>query len=305
MRSDAKKLNTFLIFVFGLSFVAAGLFYGLGQQLNSAVGMAFAVSYMFFPAIASIIVEKFMYHEPIKGKPLINLRPNKWFLLAWLLPPAVAFLAFAVSLLFPSVSFTPDMAGMFARYESILSPEELEEIRVSQAALPISPILMGLFSGLIAGLTVNAIAGLGEEWGWRGFMVRQLQKKSFFYASLFIGLVWGLWHAPIILMGHNYPEHPVVGVLMMTVWCILLSPLFLYVTLKTKSVLAAAIMHGTLNGTAGLAIILVSGGSDLLVGMTGLAGFIALALTIGILYFYDTHISKEQIMRSLIKRHIK
>jgi membrane protease YdiL (CAAX protease family) len=226
-------------------------------------------------------------------------------LLAWLLPPVIAFLAFAISLLFPNVSFTPDMAGMFARYENILSSEELEQMRLSNEALPISPIWIGLLSGLIAGVTINAIAGLGEEWGWRGFMVRSLQQKSFFYTSLFIGLVWGVWHAPIILMGHNYPEHPVVGVLMMIIWCMLLSPLFLYVTLKTKSVLAAAIMHGTLNGTAGLAIILIQGGDDLLVGVTGLSGFIALAITIAGLYFYDTRISKEQIMRSLVKQHIQ
>lgn len=305
MISDSKKLTTFIIIVLVISYAAAGLFYALNQQLNSALGMAFAVSYMFLPMLASIITEKFIYRESFKGKPLINFKPNKWFLLAWLLPPAVAFLAFGTSLLFPSVSYSPDMAGMFARYEAILSPEEMEQMRLSNEALPISPIWIGLLSGLIAGVTINAIAGLGEEWGWRGFMVRNLKNKSFFYTSLLIGLVWGIWHAPIILMGHNYPEHPVIGVLMMTVWCILLSPLFLYVTLKTKSVLAAAIMHGTLNGTAGLALILVEGGNDLLVGVTGLSGFIALALTITGLYFYDTRISKEQITRSLVKKHIQ
>lgn len=73
---------------------------------------------------------------------------------------------------------------------------------------------------------------------------------------------------------------------MMTIWCILLAPIFSYVRLKAKSVIAAAVMHGSLNGTAGLAIMVVKGGSDLTVGVTGLAGCIVLAiLNIGIFVY--------------------
>src|SRR5690606_27639265 len=80
------------------------------------------------------------------------------------------------------------------------------------------------------------------------------------------------------LQGHNYPQHPVAGVAMMTLFCLLLSPLFSYVRLKSGSVLAAALMHGTLNGTAGIALMLVQGGNDLTIGMTGVAGMIVLVL---------------------------
>lgn len=86
----------------------------------------------------------------------------------------------------------------------------------------------------------------------------------------------------------------------MTIWCMLLSPLFLYIRLKAKSVIAAAILHGTLNGTAGIAVLLISGGNDLLTGITGLAGFIALALATAGFYIYDTWIVKEKIMRSSV-----
>ncbi len=79
-------------------------------------------------------------------------------------------------------------------------------------------------------------------------------------------------------MGHNYPTYPVLGVFMMTAWCILLSPLFLYITIKAKSVIATAIMHGTVNGTAGISIMILEGGNELTVGLTGLAGFIAISL---------------------------
>jgi hypothetical protein len=73
---------------------------------------------------------------------------------------------------------------------------------------------------------------------------------------------------------------------MMTGMTVLLSPLLVYVTLRANSVLAAAIFHGTFNATAGLALVVVTGGSDLIVGVTGLAGFIVLLLAdIGLFVF--------------------
>jgi hypothetical protein len=101
-------------------------------------------------------------------------------------------------------------------------------------------------------------------------------------------------------MGHNYPNHPILGVLMMTIWCILLSPLFLYITIKAKSVMAAAIMHGTLNATVGLSFMTLEGGNELLVGSTGLAGFVALTIITFLFYLYDRYSSKEKLFSSTI-----
>jgi len=170
--------------------------------------------------------------------------------------------------------------------------------------IPFHPVWMSLISGLIAGLTINAVAGFGEELGWRGFLIQQFRNMSFMKASLLTGIIWGFWHAPLILMGHNYPQFPVAGVFMMTLWCVLLSPLFLYITIKSGSVIAAAVMHGTLNGTAGIAIMLIDGGNDLTVGVTGLAGGISLLIVTAGLFIYDTIISREKIMCNIISENI-
>jgi hypothetical protein len=66
-------------------------------------------------------------------------------------------------------------------------------------------------------------------------------------------LVWGFWHAPLIVQGFNYPQHPWAGVFLMNVETLLLAPLFGYVCLKADSVVAAAIFHGTVNGLSVLA----------------------------------------------------
>lgn len=67
----------------------------------------------------------------------------------------------------------------------------------------------------------------------------------------------------------------------------------------------AAILHGTMNATVTISIIPVSGGNDLLVGVPGLAGFIALTIVIAGIFAYDQFISKEKIMTEKIVKHLQ
>lgn len=299
-----NKTTLFLLLTFGISFSAAGLFYLLGGQLSSTGGLILATFYMFTPMISVLIIEKLIYKEDIGKKLFISFKVNKWFLVAWLIAPVIGFGSLGISLLFPGVSYSPGMEGMFTRFEGALTPEQMEEMQKSIDTMPFHPVWMSLLSGLLAGITINAVAGFGEELGWRGFLVKQFRNMSFKKASLVIGFIWGLWHAPIILMGHNYPQFPVAGVFMMTLWCVLLSPLFLYITIKSRSVIAAAIMHGTLNGTAGIGIMMIDGGNDLTVGVTGLAGFISLLIVTAGLFIYDNIISREKIMMNNIDGYL-
>ena len=295
-----SRTNLFYVITAAISITAAGVFYFSGGKYDSTAGLILATFYMFVPTIAVLLVDKLIYKEAIKTRLLISFKLNKWFVVAWLVAPVLAVASMGVSLLFPDVAFSPGMEGMFDRYEEMLTAEQMQEMRNSLDNMPFHPFWLTLIQGLVAGLTINAIAGFGEELGWRGFLLRQFENKRFFKAALVIGFVWGIWHAPLILMGHNYPTYPVFGVFMMTVWCILLSPLFLYITIKAKSVIAAAIMHGTLNATAGLSLMTLEGGNELTVGATGLAGFIALIFITAGFYFYDKYISREEIMLKAI-----
>jgi membrane protease YdiL (CAAX protease family) len=92
--------------------------------------------------------------------------------------------------------------------ESTLSPEQIEEIKAQAAAFPVHPLWIAVLQALIAGVTINAVSGFGEELGWRGFLQRELVHLGFWKSSICVGLIWGLWHAPLILQGHNHPSHP-------------------------------------------------------------------------------------------------
>ena len=242
--------------------------------MADAGALVLSVSYMFVPMAIAIVYQNCMPGQP---RPLgVRFRPNRWFAVAWLLPPLVALATLGASLILPRVEYSPDMEGMFNRLESSLTAEQIEQMKLQAQSLPVHPFWLALGQGLIAGATINAVAGFGEELGWRGFLYRELSFLGFWRSSLVVGVVWGFWHAPLILQGHNYPEHPVAGVFMMVVFTTLLSPLFTYVRTRSESVIAAAIMHGSLNGTAGLPIMVIQGGSDLTVGITGFTGFAVL-----------------------------
>lgn len=268
----------FIALTFLVNWLMLGLFLTFGEGWNSAATPVVLVAYMFVPMLIAILVQKLVKHEGVIKPLQVSFKLNRWFLVAWLLPPLLAIGAMGVSLLFPGVQYSPDMAGVFDIFGQNLSPEQAAQMRAQLEALPISYFWIALIQGLIAGISVNAVAAFGEELGWRGFLLREFRELGFWKASLLIGLIWGIWHAPIILQGHNYPQHPLAGVGMMVIWCMLLAPIIAYVRVKARSVIAAAILHGTLNGTAGLAILMVRGGNDLTVGLTGVAGFAVLLL---------------------------
>ena len=266
-----KRAAQFVGLSFGLSWLSMPLFMHFGGELRSPLGLIFSMGYMWVPGLVALSF------RPGKAALGLNGSPNYVWLLAWLAPPLLMLLTLAVSLLLPGVRLSWEMAGLIERVAGSLSAEQVTQLKAAMQQSPVHPLLLMLLQGLIAGASVNSLAALGEELGWRGLLYREFAGLNFWHASLLIGGIWGLWHAPLILQGHNYPQHPQLGVIMMILWCILLAPFFSWIRLRGRSVLAAALLHGSLNGTIGLSFALLQGGNDLLVGATGLAGMLVLA----------------------------
>jgi membrane protease YdiL (CAAX protease family) len=290
-----KKILLFIGLTFFIDWSLVGLYLALGGKTDSAGMALLAVCYMFVPMLVAIMVQKRIFKQPLAGPLGISFKVNRWFFVAWFLPPVIAFMTMGISLLMPGVSFTPDMSGLFNSLSAALTPEQMEQARQQLAAMPANPLWLILVLALIAGTTLNAVAGFGEELGWRGFLVKELSFMGFWKSSALIGLIWGLWHAPLVLLGLNYPHHPELGVLIMIGWTIVMAPVFSYIRLKAKSVIAAAIFHGTINAVPGLALILLTGGDELTVGITGLAGFIAFVIVNLALFIFDRFITRERV----------
>ena len=273
-----SKVAVFLALAYGLAWTLGFGFFALGGQVNSGGFTIMAVLYMFVPAIAALITQKLIWKEPLRDLGLTSPR-IRWLMVAWLLPVLLVILALALSLAGPGVSLITGVDGFLAKLADMLPPEKLAEARRQLdsgiLAKPGVLLLLSLAQVLIAGPTINAVAALGEELGWRGLMLHELRPIGFWRSSLVIGFFWGLWHLPVIVNGYNYPGHPVAGPAMMTVLTILISPLIGYVRLRAESVFAAAVFHGTFNAAATL-VIFLKGGGVLVTGITGAIGMATL-----------------------------
>jgi len=72
----------------------------------------------------------------------------------------------------------------------------------------------------------------------------------------------------------------------MIVFCLLISPLLVFIRVKA-GLISAAITHGIINATAWISVAFTKGGSDLIIGITGISGFIVLIVTNLGLCFYQ------------------
>jgi len=294
MNVRAKRAAVFTVITLFVSWLAVAVFLLCGGVWSAPTALIFSVAYMFVPMTVAILLQKLVLREPVRRPLGVSFRPNYWFLVAWLLPIVISFATLGVSLLLPGIRFAPGAEGYLEQIGNAVPPAEFANIR-SQMPGGLTLLMLSIAAGLVAGPTINAIAAFGEELGWRGFLLRELRHMGFWSASLIVGAIWGVWHAPLILLGHNYPEHPVTGVAMMAAFCVLWAPLFSYVRLRARSVIAAAILHGSLNALAGIAVLFAIGGNDLTVGVTGLAGFaVLIVVNIGI-WIHDRYVADKPV----------
>ena len=291
-----KKAIRFSIAVCLFSWVMVAVaHWGFDMGADTPVGlMVFSTIYMFFPMLTALVLQA-IDKEKFNHTGLANFNVKWSWLVAWLLPVVLVLLCILINGLMPGVELKYSAEQLIDQYH--IPEDQQDSVREQMAKFP-AIVMMGLIlvSGLMMGATVNALAAFGEEYGWRNYLVGALREVKFWKAALFIGIVWGIWHFPLILMGHNYPNEPHWGVLLMVVMCILLGVIELYFVLKAKSMIVAAIMHGTVNAVSGMVIYFTLGGNDFLNGMTGLSGFITMALAILCIWIYDKYISKEGIL---------
>jgi membrane protease YdiL (CAAX protease family) len=90
---------------------------------------------------------------------------------------------------------------------------------------------------------------LGEEIGWRGFLVPELAKRHGFVAtSLISGIIWALWHYPILLLGSYHSRTPVWYYLpLFTVTVTTINFLWTWMRLKSGSIWPCVFLHAAHN----------------------------------------------------------
>lgn len=292
-RVNTLKVGVFLGLTFGISWSTAILLSLLGIEYGGLTSLVLvAVFFMWAPAIAAIAVQT-LYAEPIRrGTGLVrgNLR---WAVVAWLAPVGLLGISLAIGVALPGISLTTDLGAFLA--DMGLSQGEIDEALAVLEGIPVPPIVLFVGQGLTAGLTINAIAALGEELGWRGLLLSELAPLGFWRVSAITGLIWGVWHAPIVLQGHNFPESPLVGVAVMTVWTVVISPVFTYLTVRAQSIIAPTLFHGSFNAVASFSLVYLTGAGNLLLAPVGVVGIVGAALATGVCVAHDRVFADESV----------
>lgn len=262
---DRRRLGTFL----GLLVVLWAVFQAV--SFVTGIGMVqLAPMYMFTPLVAGVIT---VWRSEI-GLSTLGLRIGRlrWVLVAAVAPLGIAALTVLVSLAVPGITFSQGIA--------LLPGIDLP------GGIP--GFIAGLGIVLILGVTANAVVAFGEEIGWRGYLLWELAPLGFWRASVLIGMIWGLWHAPAIVEGYNFPSFPLLGVLVMTLATITFSVLYTYLVIRAESVLAAVFFHGVFNASGGLVLAYTTSESaaltDLVASPVGGASIVVFLLIAAAIY---------------------
>ncbi len=281
MEKSNRNIWIFLAFAFGISWTVGLVIYLTGglvgsPELVKGTGITLALvllasGYMWGPALAHI----FTRLTAKMGWKNALLKPEfkkgwRFWLMGWFGPGILTLAGAALFFALYPGSFDPQLSMLTNQLKSAgVSAELINPVQFvlgqTAAAFLLAPIL-------------NFMATFGEEFGWRAFLVPALTKFGIKKALLVSGIIWGVWHWPVIMMGHNYgldyPGFPWLGLLATLWFTISIGIFFGWLTLKAKSVWPAVFAHGALNGIAAIGLFFVKEPFSILLGPSpaGLVG---------------------------------
>ena len=265
------QLLTYLIVSFGFSWAIALIIWQMGG-LSSPIAAQLLFPFMLGPGIAGLVCAWKFNAAERKEALGFTAGANLWLLWAWLIGIGLVGFALLISLLGPDVNYQAPIDGL----KEVVAAQGLD-MRDQLDTLPAMNVTL-ILSTLFLGAAINVPLMLSEELGWRGWLWHYLRPKGFWTATFWIGLLWGLWHAPIIVMGHNYPGMPIWGPVLFTAFCLLYSPIFSYIRERNGSVWGPCVLHGTVNACAGMAIMMQSNADMPWRGIVGIGGFVAMTI---------------------------
>ncbi|MFP3712865.1 CPBP family intramembrane glutamic endopeptidase [Puerhibacterium sp. TATVAM-FAB25] len=253
----------FVVLAFALAWLAAAPLYATGG-LASPYFLPVSLLVMTTPAIAALVTVRWVEGDRAVWSRLgaVSRGRSAAAVLGWsgvafgvlLGTVLVALLVGALLGVYPA-----DVTGL-SGLRAVLDAQ-LEAAGAPPVAVPLGVVLVGQVAGVVVGSVVNTVPAAGEELGWRGYLFPRLLPLGAVPAVLVSGVVWGLWHAPLVLLGYNYPgAHPVVALAAMCGMCTVVGGLLAWLRQRSGSVWPAALGHGTLNAAAGLSVVLARAG---------------------------------------------
>jgi membrane protease YdiL (CAAX protease family) len=298
---DKKRIFIFLAFAFGIAWFFGLIVYLTGGLANSPeiipgsnitlAILLLTLGYMWAPALGNIFTR--LITKQGWGDLWLNLAITKnWkpYLAAWFLPAVLTIIGAAVYFVFYPSQFDITLTIVKDMMEKTMPQTE------------VSPWLLvsgNFIQAILIAPIINSFFTFGEEFGWRGYLLPNLLPMGEKRAFLVSGVIWGLWHAPVIAMGHNYGldywGFPWLGIIAMTWFCILAGTFLGWLSILAKNAWPGVIGHAAINGIAGLPILFTIGTPNLILGplvmgFIGVTGFLLAAIWI----FFRSDVAKPK-----------
>jgi len=209
------ELATFLLLTFGLS-TGFYIFFAHAKTLNVAGGL-FVGMLMWCPGV-SALTTRLIFQRNVRGEGWA-WAPSRYELAGYLLPIAYAACAYAAVWIF---DFGHVDLGRFKT----------------------NPLTF-----LTVGLALNLAFALGEELGWRGFLVPKLAERYSFSTTAFVsGIIWASWHMPLIIFAdYNGGTPTLYSIACFAIMVVGISFPFAWLRLRSGSVWPVAILHASHN----------------------------------------------------------
>ncbi len=283
---DWNGIIAFITIAFLLAWTIASPMWFNTEGLKHPLALYLLPLIMFAPSIAAFIVVRWVSPQTdIKAATGLRMGKNwpHYWLLCWIGMPLLVLASLALSALLGV--YQTDLQN-FSGLQQMLAQKE--EGVAALESMPVKSIVAIQLASIFIAPLLNALFAFGEEWGWRGYLLQKLLPLGQWPALVICGVIWGLWHLPVILLGYNYPLYPNMGWSFMLVLCILLGILFGWTRLATGSIWPAVIAHGALNGSASAVNLFAAADTTIdtaQVGITGWVGWLLLIAAIGYLVY--------------------
>ncbi|WP_396636379.1 CPBP family intramembrane glutamic endopeptidase [Maribacter sp. R77961] len=231
-KNQKKVQKTILLFLGILTLLSTICYYAILKLNPTSI---YVGALMMSPALSAFITLKLM-KRPISSLPW-GLKSLKNLRLSYLIPVAYIMISYVLIWVFG--------------FGNVLNQETITEWsqELGMEGFSSTLVLLTMIVLLsVVGVVKNIGSTLGEEIGWRGFFVYELRKLfSFGTVSIISGLIWAIWHWPIIFLIYKGSGNLLLHITAFTVMIVAISVILTYYTFKSNSLWPAALFHSVHN----------------------------------------------------------
>jgi membrane protease YdiL (CAAX protease family) len=244
------------------------------EALMISGSLSWVLALMWTPAAASVVARLWLN----EGLGDVSFRVGgrrgwKAIGLALVFPIILGLVAYGIAWATGLVQFDPKVIKLAAGY-------------VGETASPIAAFMINIVVAATIVTIYSVRTAAGEEIGWRGYMLTRLIDAGLPKPILVSGLIWGLWHVPLILGGvYLVGPPPLLAAVLWMVTATAFSFVFARLRLETGSVWPAITLHSAWNAIIQTAFDPAShgAGAELWIGESGI--LIALTMIVAAVVF--------------------